>query len=136
MKNKEKFLDKILETLVHDDIKFAVKKDTHEPCLCDDISTCDKCLFNKRKDCILSWCKWLSEEEYNKWENVKIDTKILVRHNKRDSWKYRHFHKYENGEVYAYVDGKTSFTTIGEDCTTVSIPWAEAKLYDEESDEL
>ena len=132
MKNKEKFLDEILEITVSHNCELAVDIKINEPSPCE-YTSCGKCLFGKNC-CAEDKMKWLNEE-YNKWESVKVDTKILVRRNKRDSWKYRHFHKYENGEVYAYIDGKTSFTTIGEDCTTVSIPWAEAKLYDEESED-
>ena len=60
------------------------------------------------------------------WTKVEVDTKILVRYMDDADWKKRHFAKYECGQVFAWEDGATSFTTK---CTT---KWNEAKLYDGE----
>ena len=65
-------------------------------------------------------------EEYEEpkvdWSKVKVDTPILVRQGKNGEWLERHFAKYENGDVYAWVDGQTSWT--GAD----KIKWRYAKL--------
>lgn len=45
------------------------------------------------------------------WSNVEVDTPILVRDDEEFNWKRRHFAKYENGKVYAFIDGATSWTT-------------------------
>ena len=65
-------------------------------------------------------------EEYEEpevdWSRVKVDTPILVRQGKNGEWLERHFAKYENGDVYAWVDGQTSWTGADE------IKWKYAKL--------
>lgn len=44
------------------------------------------------------------------WENVEVDTPIFVKMKGDKVWKCRYFSKYENGKVYAWVDGKTSWS--------------------------
>lgn len=61
------------------------------------------------------------------WSKVEVDTKILVSTD-NIKWYRRYFAKYENGKVYAYPNGTTSFTY---DCHEV-LPWKYAKLYEEE----
>lgn len=63
------------------------------------------------------------------WTKVPVDTKILVKYSEKDGWEKRHFAKFENGEVYAYSDGNTSFTT------DIVSPWKFAKLYNEKENE-
>lgn len=62
------------------------------------------------------------------WSKVKVDTPILVRQGKNGTWLERHFAKYENGDVYAWVDGQTSWT--GAD----KIKWRYAKLAEDEKE--
>lgn len=57
------------------------------------------------------------------WTKVPVDTKVLVKECKNDNWEKRHFAKYDNGKIYAYDNGKSSFTTD----TIVS--WTYGKLY-------
>lgn len=64
------------------------------------------------------WCEVVEPD----WDEVPVDTKILVRDKDIDPWEKRHFAKFENGDVYAWVDGKTSFTTRDTMC------WQHAKL--------
>ena len=45
------------------------------------------------------------------WSKVKVDTKVLVRDYDDEVWTRRHFAKYENGTIYVYSVGTTSFTT-------------------------
>ena len=57
------------------------------------------------------------------WSNVLVDTKIFVKNNNDPAWYCRHFAKYENGKVYAWLQGKTSFTTSEEqswDCAELA----------------
>lgn len=63
------------------------------------------------------------------WTKVPVDTKIFVKEFEEDEWDKRHFAKFENGEVYAYSDGNTSFTT------DIVSPWKFAKLYNEKENE-
>ena len=61
------------------------------------------------------------------WSKVPVDTKILVSDNGK-TWFKRYFDKYENGKIYAWVDGKTSFSVRNNDDV---IGWEYAKLYNE-----
>ena len=60
------------------------------------------------------------------WSKVPVDTKILVSDD-GERWARRYFAKYENGRVYAFCDGATSFTGSSENL----LGWAYAKLYEE-----
>ena len=76
---------------------------------------------------------WLTEggdpkEPETDWSKVEVDTPILVRQDKTGYWLERHFAKYENGDVYAWVDGQTSWT--GAD----KIKWKFAKLAESEEE--
>lgn len=62
------------------------------------------------------------------WENISVDTKILVSID-GEEWCKRYFAKYENGKVYAWNDGATSFSS--NHCTK----WVYAELYEEEEEE-
>lgn len=61
------------------------------------------------------------------WENISVDTKILVSTN-GEEWNKRYFAKYINGRVYAWDCGSTSFSS--NHCTK----WAYAKLYEGEEE--
>ena len=68
------------------------------------------------------------------WSKVAVDTKILVAdftgNDNEIVWKKRHFAKYENGKIYAWCDGLTSFTIDSDDLCT---RWDFVKLYKEEN---
>ena len=49
-------------------------------------------------------------EEYSFWHDVKVDTKVLVRNYDSDEWVKRYFAKYQDGRVYVYDFGATSWT--------------------------
>lgn len=61
------------------------------------------------------------------WSKVEVDTKVLVS-GFGEECKHRHFAKYEHGKVYAWFEGKTSFTSNGEGDIS---SWSYAKLYTE-----
>ena len=44
------------------------------------------------------------------WDSVPIDAKVEVFDLTRNKWKKAHFRHYENGTVYVYAEGKTSWT--------------------------
>jgi hypothetical protein len=68
------------------------------------------------------WCEVVEPG----WDDVPVDTKILVRSSNTKPWEKRHFAKFENDTVYAWIDGKTSFTVVN---TTVdTMCWQHAKL--------
>lgn len=60
---------------------------------------------------------WLDEEYKEEqevcWSKVEVDTPILVSMNEEDwgYWSHRHFAEYQDGVVYAFKDGATSWTS-------------------------
>ena len=88
----------------------------------------------ERHTCILS--SDLLERDFKEiidWSKVAVDTKILVAdftgNDNEIVWKKRHFAKYENGKIYAWCDGLTSFSVDSDDLCT---RWDFVKLYKEE----
>ena len=67
---------------------------------------------------------WETEEEEIDWNKVKVDTKVLVRDKPYNEWLKRHFAKYEDGKVYVFKDGRTSWNSRG------ITHWEETKLYE------
>ena len=63
------------------------------------------------------------------WSKVAVDTPILVRDSKNETWYKRYFAKFENGKVYAWNDGKTSWSSTGD-----NISWNYAKLAKEDDE--
>lgn len=61
------------------------------------------------------------------WSKVPVDTKILVSCD-GEEWSRRYFAKYENGKVYAWDNGRTSFSI---DANYDYVYWDYAKLYEE-----
>ena len=47
------------------------------------------------------------------WSKVPVDTPVLVSNDNRE-WIKRYFARYEDGNVYCWLSGKTSWTTICE----------------------
>lgn len=69
--------------------------------------------YGPSTNCIYTKLEWL-QAEYKEpevdWSKVEVDTPIYVRDYERNEWVPRHFAKYEDGEVYAWLGGMTSFT--------------------------
>lgn len=63
------------------------------------------------------------------WSKVKVDTKILVSDNKLD-WFPSYFALYEDGRVYAWEKGKSSFTVYRETKEYMD-SWKYVELYQE-----
>ena len=59
------------------------------------------------------------------WDEVEVDTKVLVRDRPYNEWLKRYFAKYENGKVYVFNDGRTSWNNEG------ITHWEETKLWEE-----
>ena len=124
MKNYEKYADEIKE--YNGD---SICSDFIEPYILKSINA--KCINTSCPKCHLYRTIWLMEEykePETDWSKVKVDTPILVRQGKNGTWLERHFAKYENGDVYAWVDGQTSWT--GAD----KVKWKFAKLAEDEKE--
>lgn len=63
------------------------------------------------------------------WSKVKVDTPILVSDFKNENWARRYFAKYENGRVYVWKEGKTSWSAVNEHDVN---SWKYAKLAESE----
>ena len=66
------------------------------------------------------------------WSKVPVDTKIIVSGDGKD-WYRRYFAKYENGIIYAFPDGLSSFTACYKpECGYRRVcAWKYGKLYEE-----
>ena len=125
MTNREKFAEQILDIACSNNA-IAVDKATLETIACGK-SECKDCLFNVSDvmSCGNKRIKWANSEYVEPpvdWSKVAVDTPILVRDNSFSEWGKRYFAKYENGGVYAWSNGTTSWS--GDRCT----PWKLAKL--------
>jgi len=63
------------------------------------------------------------KEEFLTWLNVDVDTPILVSDDGKN-WKRAHFKEYIDGDIFAFANGKTSWTAT--ECEFTH--WAYAKL--------
>lgn len=62
------------------------------------------------------------------WSKVPVDTLILVKGDD-NCWYHRHFAKYEDGRIYAWRDGMTSWSLKSRDDDNIAyIYWQSAKL--------
>lgn len=129
MKNYEKYADEIRKydanTFCSDFIKPNILK----------LEDCGGVACGK---CHMLQTIWLLEEyEEPKepevdWSKVEVDTPILVRTVEGAEWTKRHFAKYEDGMVYVWTNGKTSWTLSNTTCCMT--PWNYAKLAESEEE--
>ena len=130
MKNYEKYADEI-KGYKGD----SICADFVEPYILKSINA--KCTDTSCVKCHLYRTIWLMEEYKEPeepeidWNNVKVDTPILVRVKEDGDWIKRHFAKYENGLVYAWKDSHTSWTSLHDDDMTA---WNFAKLAESEEE--
>lgn len=131
MTNREKFAEQILNIACKGD-SIAVNKVTSEPMGCHG-TACEDCLFNVSDgmSCADQRIKWTNSEYVEPpvdWSKVAVDTPILVNDSNDHRWFKRYFAKYENGSVFAWNGGKTSWSSEG-----YTTAWELAKLSDKES---
>ena len=125
MKNKDTYADVLIDLALSGAV-VAIEKRTNAPVPCGKIS-CKNCLFSQG-GCVVNEEKlksWGDEDAAYFWENVEIDTPILVRHKGESEWVRRHFAYYSQGKIYAFNNGLTSFTSK---CSPPS-SWDEAKIF-------
>lgn len=128
MKNYEKYADKIRELKSDIGIEWCelfAKPKVLKPLgrKCEDVS-CGLC-----NSLTTLWLLEDYEEPETDWSKVEVDTPILVRTIEGAEWTKRHFAKYEDGMVYVWTNGKTSWTALDNECVT---PWEHAKLAESE----
>lgn len=130
MTNKEKYGDKIIE-LATNTALFGLKNG--KPAICKEIK-CEDCDFYESDSCkgsTYNFREWLNSEYVEPpvdWSKVAVDTPILVRDSVGGMWVRRYFAKYENGIVYAWENGATSWSAHISNITD----WGMAKLAESE----
>ena len=122
MKNYEKYADKIR---AYKGTRFCVDF------ILPNILKSDRCNGIDCTKCRMIQVMWLLEdykEPEIDWNDVKVDTPILVRDNDDCKWIRRYFAKYDGKFVYAWNGGCTSWS---EKCMT---GWEYAKLAETEEE--
>lgn len=126
MLNIEYYKDKLVELCVIDIDRLALIQG--QPRICNSSLLCNECLFNNNIDfCSGEALNWLFSEYKEPevdWSKVEVDTPILVRDDEDGEWLKRHFAKFEDGRVYAWVFETTSSTTPIDS----AVDWKYAKL--------
>lgn len=121
MKNYEKYADEIREYKGENFCKDFVRPHILEKDSCGHIE-CSIC--NRFQ---LLWLLDDYEEPETDWSKVEVDTPILVRDYETQVWARRHFAKYEDGVIYSWDGGSTSWTSRGN-----VTEWKYAKLAESE----
>lgn len=133
MLNREKHAKEIIEIACNGG-NIAVVNGKLENCR---KTQCNECNFNGGtiRDCEIKTRKWANSEYVEPiepqvdWSRVPVDTPVLVTDRKdaaESEWKKRYFAKYENGMVYTWANGATSWS--GE----IVSSWMYAKLAESE----
>lgn len=128
MLNREKYAKEIAEIACNGKHIAIV---AGKPMLCCEAS-CDTC--DIEYDCTRGLKEWANSEYVEpiepqvNWSKVPVDTPILVRSVEEQAWIHRYFAKYENGSVYAWTDGRTSWSDGKKNMTM----WDRAKLAESE----
>ena len=131
MTNKEKYGNEIIE-LAANTALFGLKNG--KPAICKEIK-CEECDFYESDSCkgsTYNFREWLNSEYVDPpvdWSKVAVDTPILVRDSEEAAWGKRHFAKYENGIVYAWSSGSTSWSVSA---SGNMVGWKFAKLAESE----
>lgn len=115
MLNKEKFKDEILEIACNGE-SLALNKNTGKLTSCSGIF-CSNCEFKldacSCPDACKIWCNSEYKEPEVNWKAVPIDTPIYIKR-AGNVWTPRYFSHYDNGDIYYFAGGKTSFTKLNE----------------------
>ena len=125
MKNYEKYADEIREyngwNFCTDFIvPYVLKSD-------DCFNNCSRCGMLQ-----MIWLMEEYEEPQVDWSKVKVDTPILVRDGENNEWQRSYFAKYEDGFVYTWIAGATSWTAVGYEKGGNVYRWNYAKLAESE----
>lgn len=132
MTNKEKYAKEILDIACTGD-NVAISKSENVIVGCKKLK-CSNCAFNPHgkgycNDAIEKWANSEYVEPPVDWSKVAVDTPILVRNSEEEAWEKRYFAKYENGMLYAWADGATSWSVP---CSGDMTRWKMAKLAESE----
>lgn len=122
MKNYEKYADEISKYQVEELCNKFIKPNILKKDNCSGIN-CTACSMR-----MMLWLLEDCEESEVNWNKISVDTPLLVRNYKNGEWSKRYFAKYEDGKVYAWCNGRTSWNETG------IYAWRYAKLAEPEID--
>lgn len=114
MTNYEKYKDEIMELAkeAHTSYKNPICINIIRPNMLKPMES--NCPYMSCGMCHQLFAVWLMEEYKEPevdWSKVPVDTKIYVKNSDEKKWLPRYFAKYENGKVYVWSGGGTSWTT-------------------------
>ena len=107
MKNYEKYAEEIREYKGINICSEFIKPHILEADNCNGID-CQRCAMLQ-----MLWMLEDYKEPEVDWSKVEVDTPILVRDYESQEWEARHFAKYEDGVIYSWDGGSTSWTSRG-----------------------
>lgn len=120
MTNKKKYAEDLYSIFLS---SFGVDEE-NKPFRCARVCRGHCKFHNSVIDCQTLAKQWLDEEDKTDWSKVPVDTAILVKNELTHKWLHRHFAKYENGKVFAWDDGLTSWSAEDNLC----VDWKYARL--------
>ena len=126
MKNYEKYAEKIREYKGQNFCKDFVKPNILKSDSCDGLA-CGACYMLQT-----IWLLEDYEEPKTDWSKVEVDTPVLVRDGENNEWQRSYFAKYEDGFVYTWIAGATSWTAVGYEKGGNVYRWNYAKLAESE----
>ena len=103
MKNYEKYADEIKEYNGTHFCKDFIAQYILKSNDCTDVG-CARCKMLQ-----MLWLLEDYEEPETDWSKVEVDTPILVKDHEDGAWLKRYFAKYEDGYIYAWGNGCTSW---------------------------
>ena len=122
MKNYEKYADEIREYDGDDFCCSFIRPHILKADNCSDMP-CSRCQMLQ-----MLWLLEDCEESEVDWSKIEVDTPLLVRNYINGEWSKRYFAKYEDGKVYTWINGRTSWNETG------IYAWKYAKLAEPEVD--
>ena len=126
MKNYEKYEDELKEYKGRNFCKDFVKPNILKSDSCDGLA-CGACYMLQT-----IWLLEDYEEPEVDWSKVEVDTPVLVRDGENNEWQRSYFAKYEDGFVYTWIAGATSWTAVGYKKGGNVYRWNYAKLAEDE----
>lgn len=135
MTNREKYGEQLLDLLSRDE-GIALKDGKPAPCGSTPCMECDLldtgCALRGTGFSSFEIAQWLNaeyKEPQVDWSTVAVDTKILVRDSEEDEWNKRYFSHIDDGDVYCFQVGATSWSNPK---SREQSSWKYAKLAEDE----